>query len=378
MVSFGAWDSERVFHDGDSYFSALLSEIGQARESVEFESYIFDDDAFGERVLETLKAAAARGVRVRLLVDGIGAPSFGAGKAERLTEEGVVTRVFHPVPWNLPFGQMRSALESLLRLNRRDHRKLCLVDGRIAYVGSLNVSANHLTEYKGASAWRDAGARVEGGDAMELQRAFDRTWLRARAFGAKPRGRLWTRLPRSPVSGLVLLNSTRSARRHHYRELVRRIAGARRRVWISNAYFAPDILLMRAMKIAAWSGADVRLLVPRKSDIFFMPYVTESYYSRLLGVGIRIHEYVPKFLHAKYLLIDDFAMLGSSNMNHRSLLHDLEADLVLKRPESLESLERQFQTDLASAEEVGLERWKNLSALRRMVGRVLLGFRYWF
>ncbi|MCM2323553.1 MAG: phospholipase D-like domain-containing protein [Oligoflexia bacterium] len=147
-------------------------------------------------------------------------------------------------------------------------------------------------------------------------------------------------------------------------------------MWITNAYFAPDILLARALRVAAWGGADVRVLVPKKSDIFFMPWVTEAFYHHLLRAGVRVYEFLPSILHAKTLLIDDWGTIGSSNLNHRSLLHDLEADFVVGHHESIDALATLFEEDLRQSREIFLGEWKGLPLSRRMVAKILLFFRY--
>jgi cardiolipin synthase len=127
---------------------------------------------------------------------------------------------------------------------------------------------------------------------------------------------------------------------------------AQKRVWITTAYFAPSHGLLRALESAVDNGADVRILVPRNSDIFFMPWVTRAYYSRLLKRGVKIYEYLPRFLHAKSAVIDDWALVGTTNLNRRSFAHDFEIDVVLSKVGSVEELATQFLVDLNSSEQI--------------------------
>lgn len=382
------WDQEAVYHSGDPFFDGLLEELDRASHSIEVETYIFQEDVLGLALVEKLIAAAKRGVTVRLMVDGIGSPAFTPRRAAELTHQGVATRIYHPLPWNFPnwkIGQMARVTRFftyLQKLNRRDHRKMFLIDGKTAWIGSMNVSRLHLYRYTGDEAWRDTSARVQGGAVSELVRAFDRTWLRAAGVRAQPRTlkAVIAAMRNRPTfrAGLIRLNSSRSARRHLYKDLVRRMNASKKRIWITNAYFAPDTLLLRALRMAAWTGADVRVLVPKKSDVFFMPWVTEAFYNRLLVSGARVFEYLPSFLHAKTLIIDDWAIVGSSNLNHRSLLHDLEVDVVLKKEDSRRSLEEQFLKDLQHSREILIDDWRALPLRRRIAGRIFLFFKYWF
>lgn len=379
-----SWDRETVFHNGDEFFAQFLLELKSAEHSIDLETYIFLEDSLGKIVLDRLRQAAKRGVRVRILVDGIGTPSFTRQMIAELARHGIIARVYHPLPWIFPRITLKPSrlMAFFAKVNRRDHRKMFLIDGKVAWVGSFNISGSHLLKYKGARAWRDSGVRVQGKEVQLLGRAFDRSWLRAK--GAMPSPRPWKsflesiEIPRITKSPIVRINSSRAARRHFYNDLLKRILKSKTRVWITNAYFVPDILLIRALRIAAWAGSDVRVLVPKHSDIFFMPWVIPAFYSRLLNAGVRVFEYIPRFLHAKTLIIDDWAIVGSSNLNHRSLLHDLEVDIVLGRVESLSSLEEQFIKDLGVSREVTLAEWRTLPLWQRMAGRILLFFRYWF
>lgn len=392
-----SWTQEELFHDSDQFFEALLREIRGARESVEFETYIYADDDSGRRVANELMAAARRGVRVRATIDGVGSPSFATRFLPLLEAQGAEARIYHPPPWSAllhPFRTHDSSrlvgrfLHYLQRLNRRNHRKVCVIDGRAAWVGSANVSNCHLREHSGSRAWRDTGARVEGPDVPLLGLAFEKAWQESWA-PRRRRVREWIRgkmtekklseirRPAQAPGSLVRLNHTRALRQAAYREFLRRILDAKRRVWITNPYFVPEGLLLRVLAISALSGVDVRILVPSKSDVFFMKWAASAYYGSLLKSGVRIFEYLPTILHAKNFIIDDWASIGSNNLNHRSLIHDLEVDVVLETRESLLSLERQFLIDLTDSREVSLQEWRLTPWYRRLAVRIVLLFRHW-
>jgi len=373
------WACSRVFVNGDEFFSELGASIDAAQSSVDLESYIFASDSIGERVLAALERAVVRGVRVRLLVDGIGSSSWSAALRERTKKAGIQFRIFHELPWERwwqgrePSPRRRKVRNLLRRLNNRNHRKVCIIDSTRAFVGSMNVIDYHVPSVSGARTWRDTGALVEGRDVEVLTRSFELTW-----FG--PLRRLALRLRgasrRVQSSELVKLNIRRRQRRENYLDLLLRIVGAERRVWITNAYFVPDGSLTRALAAAAEGGVDVRILVPQFSDVWFIPWVASAFHLGLLRAGVRVFEYTGTVLHAKTMILDDWALVGSSNLNHRSLLHDLEADVVLPAERDRTALERQFLIDLDSSEEVTLETWQRRPWLERTIGRLLLGFRH--
>ena len=379
------WRSERIWFDGDAYWDGVLADIAAAKHSVDFETYIFADDVLGARVSGALMAAADRGVHVRLLVDGVGAGAWVKRRAPELQRRQLSVRVFHPLPWLLGAraygGASRIArmFRMLLRVNRRDHRKVCVVDRRLAWVGSFNVSSDHLASVRGGDCWRDTGARVEGVAVHELVDAFAYTWRRSWRLTRTQLNPplLWKNHKPEGNSGLVRLNHKLAGRRKMYDELIHRIANARRRVWISAAYFVPSKNLVEALSQAARNGVDVRLLMPAKSDVLFMPWVSSAFYRALLTPGVRIYEFQPRILHAKTLLIDDWLTVGSTNLNSRSLLHDLEAEVVLLHPRTHRLMERAFLADLESSCEVVLDDWRRRPWLQKWCGRIALRARYW-
>jgi cardiolipin synthase len=320
-----SWSEERLFFDKETYFTALFEALGAARLSVEMETYIFEPDPTGLRVLDALRDAARRGVRVRLVVDGVGSWFWIGILRETLGDSGVEFKVYHPV------SLFRTAFA---RLNRRLHRKVCIVDGKTVFLGSFNITHRHH---------RDTGVRLSGPGVRILEEAFKILWEE----------RFPTRKLLFHESSRIRLNLTRRFRVRWNREFVRRIREAKYRVWITNAYFVPPWFLLRALCSAGLRGVDVRLLLPAEPDYRFMKWLSEAYYRYLLLSGVRVFEYRARFLHAKSILVDEgFAMVGSTNLNHRSLMHDLEVDAELGHTESFQALEEQFKTDLRDSTEV--------------------------
>jgi cardiolipin synthase A/B len=373
------WTEERLFFDGDEYFDDLLEGVAQAQVSIELETYIFSADPLGRRVEEALSAAAGRGVNVRLLVDGIGGLGWFDKQSQELKASTVKVRVYHPVLISGFFkNRRRGTLFS--RMNRRDHRKVCLIDGEtdkaVAWVGSLNIAGSHCRSILGQDAWRDTGVRLRGEGLKDLLIAFNNAWARSHTADGKRRwreslqissfasGRVFGERLKSPV---VRLNYTRRLRRKNAFQLRTRLRSARQRIWITTAYFAPTPNLVRRLTNAAKRGVDVRILVPRKSDVFFMPWVTTAHYAPLLVEKVRIFEYLPRFLHAKSVIVDDWVTVGTTNLNQRSLLYDFEVDIVIKNEASLQLIDEQFLKDLAQSEEVKVAPGGLASFLGRLI-----------
>lgn len=366
-----AWERVSLFHEGDSFFDALEVAIKSARRSVYLESYIFATDRLGERILGAIDEAANRGVDVRVIIDGVGSSAWSAQIRARAKRGRFQLKVFHELPWGRLLRRRRRAGKvgffwGLFRhLNNRNHRKVCVIDGVIGFVGSLNIIEYHCRRFVGEGAWRDTGVCVKGGEVSVLAASFLEVW-RGRAL------RVRSRASRVQSGALIRLNTRRQLRSENYLDLLVKILGAQGRVWITNAYFVPDASLIRVLRIAAEAGVDVRIVVPAFSDVVFIPWVTSAFHLGLLRAGVRIFEYTGSVLHAKTMLIDDWGLVGSSNLNHRSLLHDLEADVVLGSKEATSALAEQFVADCAHSREVTLRNWKSRPLLERIVGRMLL------
>lgn len=381
----GSWRSELVTADFDRYLDDLIADIAGAKRLVLLEVYILGDDEVGRRVEAALIDAARRGVQVLLLIDGIGSGPWVEQRAGTLSRRGVQVRVYHPPPWqvarfSIPTQERIKIAGKWIRyVNRRNHRKVCLVDGAIAWVGSMNLVRDHSCHYMQEKAWRDVAARVTGDGLRILVRAFIAAWRHAwRVQGQRlyPSFSLHSPHLPQPLDGLVRLNHGIRMRRRYYRDLIARIRQARRRVWIANAYFVPQGSLIEALGDAAANGADVRIVVPAVSDVWFMPFVAATFADQLTRCGVRLFQYQPCMLHSKTMIVDEWVSVGSTNLNNRSLRHDLEADVVLRTPASLAQMEDIFTADVSRSVEItgagDRPPW-----WVRMIGNVMLLMRRW-
>lgn len=341
------WQNEKIFFSSDEYFDCLLSELRQAKFSIDLEVYIFDYDNLGYELIDLLIEKSSRdSIRVRLLLDGVGSSHWQSHVIERLQQAGVEFRIYHPLPWR--FSQYRWArkkkhwIERLIYLssviNRRNHRKLCIIDNKSAWVGSRNISNHHLTRERGGDDWRDCGVRLEGVAVRGLLMSFDEVWFDKRNRQV------------ALFKKAFLVNNTVLRRKQKNNFIVERIHQAEKRFWISTAYFAPPRMVLDAMINAARRQVDVRIVTGSYTDVIFFPLVSSNFYSDLIGSGVKVYEYQKRILHSKVMLIDNEAILGSSNLNHRSFLHDLELDICLDSPVIIEQLEKRFAENFEQAQ----------------------------
>lgn len=354
-------NSEKLYFSARDYFNDLLNDIAQSKHSIELEMYILAPDSVGDSVFEALKQASNRGVKVRVLLDAIGSLAWLTAQRESLA--GVKIRAFHPFSWTTFFRHFRV-------LNRRTHRKVLLVDGAVAYVGSFNFM-------KEAHEWHEAGVRITGPGAILLQNLFEDTW----EFAQRALPRLLSlrslRLRRALLSNSVIrANQFYRARKFYRNDLIRRIRTAKDRVWLMTPYFLPPTMLLRAL-LRMGPKIDVRIIVPGHSDIFYFPWLTKLYYRALLLANVKVYEFKPTILHAKVELIDDWAIVGSSNLNHRSFYHDLETDIVIRDAGNIAIIEQRYLEDIKSCRQVVLADREHANWITFIFAKIIFLARNW-
>ncbi len=344
---------EKVFHRGDHFFDGLIKECKRARHEILIEAYIFETDILGRKLLKVLKKKAKEGVQIKVLIDGIGSYSFCPLLFKKLRHPNFAIRFFNPLPFQLPHNDghtiktfFSGLIKGLFGINNRNHRKTYIIDRRVAFIGSINITRLHSMRLSGERSWRDSGVRIKDDRIQLLHAAFERSWN----LHLEPRRRpgALKELITITKNGLRL-NDCPLSRFLQNKDLLKRVNEAQRRVWITNPYFVPSSHLMNALIHAARRGVDVCIIVPRKSDMKLFPLINSLSSRQLAAHAVKIFEYRPRILHAKVMIIDNWCILGSSNLNSRSLKHDLEVDVVLREEQAKSSLIRQFLCDLADS-----------------------------
>ena len=342
----------QLLHGGQEFFPALIADIEGSQSEVRLETYIFYFDKSGEQVAAALERAAQRGVQVFLLMDGIGTGAIPEAWAQRWTQAGVQWQIYSPLNrWGLLSP----------RSWRRLHRKLCVVDGALAYCGGINVLDDwHDPTWGPQDSPRfDFAVRVAGPLVQETRAAMQLLWSRLPGNRAQRRQPLApipataARVVRQAVSGTVraalVLRDNLRHRRHIERSYLKAIGEARHDILLANAYFMPGMRLRRAFKLAARRGVRVRLLVQGRYEYFMQFHANRPVYGPLVAAGVEIYEYQPGFLHAKVAAIDGrWATVGSSNLDPLSLLLAREANVVVVDEAFAASLAGQLADAIAS------------------------------
>lgn len=372
-----SWTDVKIIIDGDQYYNEIIDSIDSARNSVTLESYIFDIDPLTQRVLEALARARTRNCRVSLLVDGVGSYKSISYLKIYCLQQDIFFSVFHPVPFIVVVAAKLFARSTQFfdRMNSRNHRKIVVIDSQIAFLGSFNFAQYHCKSYVKEKAWRDTGVRVEGPLAIHLTGAFTVSFVRTLSKDFVDWLSRWKIRTPASIEG-INLNTTKKMRKLWYRRLVRTILRSEKRVYITTAYFLPRRSLTQALKKAQQRGVDVRIIIPGKSDTNVVRWAGQSLIEYLTDKNVKIYEYQPSILHAKTMIIDDTAYIGSFNFNHRSILHDLEVELSFDEPSVVSELTSIWEKDLGDSKLLTSENLKQSSFLKRLLYKIAFRMRY--
>ncbi|TXH77330.1 MAG: cardiolipin synthase [Lysobacteraceae bacterium] len=348
----------RLLVDGCAKYEALIADLAKARQHVHLEYYIYTPDESGRLIRDALVDCARRGVRVRVLLDAIGSAKASRAFFAPLLDVGGELIWFHPTrlwrfflrPW----------------LNLRTHRKIVVIDNRIAYTGGINIT-DEENERLRSDAYRDLHLRIEGDVVRTLQQVFVEDWIYACGERALISEIVRSMPEASPgtVSAQVLTSGPDSSWEAIHRIHVGLIHAARARVWLVTPYFVPGEAAMMALTSAALGGLDVRLLVPKDSDSRLVTLAARSYYDELMAAGVKIYEYGPRMLHTKALLIDETtAVIGSANFDHRSFRLNFEVSVLFQDHGIALRLSRLIEGEFANAPRVRQDRLRPLLHVR--------------
>ena len=370
-----------LLQDGPSTYQALYGAMAAAKNSIDMESYIIEDDEVGQRFATELKAAVARGVVVNLIYDSVGSIDTPKAYFDDLAAHGVNTLQFNPVdPLKAKAGW---------DVNQRDHRKLTIIDGRTAFVGGINISSvysggsfsQHSKNEPGHGQkvpWRDTDLQMDGPVVADFQKLFMDTW--ARQKGKPMAGADY--FPQIGRQGDVVVRAIGGTSTEPYSQiyatLVSAIRSSSTSILLANAYFDPDPQLMGAIIDAAKRGVDVQLLLPSISDTWLVSAAGRRHYGKLLEAGVKIYQRQGALLHSKTTLIDGvWCAVGSTNLDWRSFLHNDEVDAIVLSQSFGDQMRAAFQADLAQSEQLTMEKWSNRGLWLRVQEMSAGMWEYW-
>lgn len=345
-----------VYQQTTDAFAALLEAVESARHYIHLEYFIIRSDATGERLLQLLARKAKEGVEVRLLYDAMGCLHLKSRSLRPLCEAGGQTAAFLPL----------NPLHSMIRINLRNHRKITVVDGRVGFTGGMNIGDEYLGKSPVMGYWRDSFVRIEGPAVADLQRVFSEDWQFARRETLSED----KYAPTQPSVGEVcvqIADSGPDQEVNTIREIYfMAIVSARRRLWIASPYLVPDNGLFDALRAARYRGVDVRILTLLRPDHYISYYAGLYYAGELLPYGVKIYLYRKGMMHSKIMIADDcWGMVGSANLDNRSLHLNFEIGCMLHDGSQVAQLATAYQRDLDDAEALDREKLEQRTFVSR-------------
>ena len=352
--------------DGQAAYAAMFTAIKAARQQINLESYIIEDDATGRKFADLLLKKQAKGVQVNIIYDSVGCMNTPAAFFQRLRDGGIQVVEFNPVN---PLNALKD-----WELKQRDHRKMLIADSKTAIIGGINISkvysSSPLKRKRKANSpihWRDTDILIEGPAVAELEKLFHDTWLKQKgpklSLANYPQGR------KEKGNALVrVVGSTPGeTNRIPFIVYVSAISFADHSIHLTNSYFIPDEQILKALVDAARRGVDVKIILPGITDSKLALYAQRHYYAELLQAGVKIYEHKSSLLHAKTAVIDKvWSTVGSTNLDFLSLLSNDEVNAIILSREFAVEMEKMFVSDLAGSSQIQREQWENRPLLHRV------------
>lgn len=347
----------KIFRNGDDKFRSLIKSLKAAEQHIHLEYYIVKDDDIGTEVLNLLCDRAREGLKVKLIYDDVGSKISSNMKA-KLTNAGVKHYPFMPVLFSRFTGKM----------NYRNHRKIAIIDGKIAYVGGINISDEYLNDNKTKRFWRDTHIRIEGEAVKSLQIHFLATW----DFVSNEKLTVYKSFfPNVETSKDIPIQIAASGPDTDWANIMEviftAITTADDYIYITTPYFVPNDQIITALQIASKSGVDVRLIIPDQSDSWVVKHASNSYLEGMLKAGIKVYKYQKGFVHAKTMVIDDiFSTVGTSNMDYRSFNINFEINAFIYDEGQSKLLKAHFMEDISDSKEVSYKTYSNRPKLDKL------------
>lgn len=345
-----------VLNNGKATFASIIEALKSAKSFIHMEYYIFENDRIGGRIAKILMDKARAGVEVRFIYDDVGSWDLSRKFRRQMREAGVDVRCFMQVafPW----------LTS--RVNYRNHRKIIVVDGQVAYTGGINIADRYLRRSKRLGFWRDTHLKIEGDAVAMLNIVFLTDWYFV--SGKQKLSDYDKYFPPTKVSEEVPIQIASSGPDSDWASIMQAffsaITRAKKYIYISSPYFLPNQAILTALKVAALSGIDVRVMIPSRSDSKIVYWATRSYIGELLEAGIHVYLYKRGFNHSKVIMIDgEFSSVGTANMDMRSFEDNFEVTAIMYDRKIAKELEDYFMHDLAGSIKMTLELWNSRSRL---------------
>jgi len=352
--------------DGQAAYAAMFKAIQNAKDHINLESYIIEDDETGRKFADLLLQKQMKGVQVNVIYDSVGSMNTPASFFQRLSDGGIQVIGFNSV------NPMKSG--SKWGLTHRDHRKILIADGKIAFIGGINISKvysstpfKRIKNEKAPIHWRDTDIQIEGPAVAEFQKLFLDTWQKQKGPVISKRNYFPDLKEEGNALVRVIGSTPGETNRIPFIMYVSAITFAEHSIHMTNSYFIPDYQILKALADAVGRGVDVKIILPGITDSQLALYAQRYHYSGLLKSGVKLYEHRTSLLHAKTAVVDKvWSTVGSTNMDYLSLLNNDEVNAVILSHEFAVEMEKMFVSDLADSMQIQWDEWKNRPLLPRV------------
>ena len=347
----------RLIKNGDNKFALLFKDLKEAKHHIHLEYFVIKDDKIGTEVLNLLCEKASEGLEIRIVIDDVGS-SISSKMKRKLKDCGVEIEAFMPVLFSRFTGQM----------NYRDHRKIIVIDGKIGYVGGINISDNYVNANNDRY-WRDTHIRLVGEAVKPLQILFFTTWDFVNGSTLEISKAYF---PKHNCKANVPLQIAASGPDTDWSNIMEAIfvaiTNAEDHIYITTPYFIPNSEILTALQVVSRSNIKVKIIVPKTSDSWIAEYATNSYLEMLLEAGVEVYHYTKGFIHAKTMVVDGvFSTIGTTNMDYRSFNINFEVNALIYDKNMSTELTQFFNDDLKDCEKLELESWQNRSKRTKII-----------
>ena len=347
----------RILQNGNDTYNALLEDLNKAKDHIHLEYYTFDDDNIGNRIIDVLCERSESGVEVMVSYDYVGS-KMSAKALKRMNSAGVEVCSFQPV-WFRNFHR---------KLNYRNHRKIVIIDGRIGYIGGINISDLYLNDEDSDFYWRDTHSRIEGEAVKSLQTQFLYNWDFLTDNEVEIKEAYYPEIDvEKDVAVQIVASGPDTDFPNIMEAVLMAINTAEKSIFITTPYFIPNSEILTALCTASRSGIDVKIIIPDKGDSWVARHATNSFVEQMLESGVEVYHYRKGMVHAKTIIIDEhIATVGTANMDNRSFMLNFEINAIFYDEHIAKEMSEQYKKDLEHSFPNELEEWKRRSAYLRI------------
>ena len=345
-------NSVQILNNGDQTFQTIIEELKKAKDFIHMQYYIFDEDNIGNTIIEILKQKAAEGVEVRVILDDVGGWHHSDTFIKRLADSGIQAERFLKVR----FPMFTS------KVNYRNHRKIVIIDGKVGFLGGINVADRYINGVKGLGVWRDMHLKIAGDAVLAMQEIFLTDWYFVKQEELTDQKYFPAIYPSDDKLVQIVPSGPDSDWPAIMMGYLQAIASAMKYVYIATPYFMPTEPVLMAIKAAALGGIDVRILLPEKSDAGFVHLCSRSYIKELLVAGVKVFFYQKGFIHSKLIVVDDLlCSIGTTNMDFRSFEHNFEVNAFIYNEDVATQARNIYLDDLNDSRQMFLKIWRGRS-----------------